>query len=287
MVDAIRLLAVILFVLLLSACNPPKDPHITFFDENGKELNQWWSSKYDLAGCRKVVFDGHEFFTAAQRKADSEELLKPFLTSPWASINVNGKEERIVGCEGFKLRSQKILIVATQHEPALASGVWFFDPKTRNASRGAVIGPVSYFDATRLKDGRILFTGGLGPDKEPVNMSKIYDPELDKITDCGNLAVSRWDHSVVQDGSGRVFVAGGSESDYGAHPGIQLASVEELDLNTRRWKLAGNLRERRCRPMVFSLREGQLLIVGGWVGGMPGDSDDMWLHDWEIFATSQ
>lgn len=287
MVKAIRLIAMMLFVLVLAACALPKDPHISFFDENGKELNQWWTSKYDLAGCRKVVFDGHEFSTTAQRKAESEELLKPYLTSPWASINVNGKEERIVGCKGFKLKSGKILIVASQHEPALSSGVWFFDPKTSKASRGAVIGPVSYFDITQLKDGRILFTGGLGPDKEPVSMSKIYDPELDKIADCGNLAVSRWDHSVVQDGRGKVFVAGGNKSDYGAHPGSQLASVEELDLNTRRWKRIGNLRERRSRPMVFPLREGQLLIVGGWVNGIPGDSDDMWLHDWEIFATSR
>lgn len=35
--------------MLLPACNLPKDPYIKYIDTSGKELDQWWTSKYEFA----------------------------------------------------------------------------------------------------------------------------------------------------------------------------------------------------------------------------------------------
>src|SRR5260370_24695130 len=64
-------------------------------------------------------------------------------------------------------------------------------------------------DTTLLKDGRVLFTGGLDADGKPVSENEIYDPATAILTAAGAMTVQRCRESIVSLADGSVLFAGG------------------------------------------------------------------------------
>jgi hypothetical protein len=76
----------------------------------------------------------------------------------------------------------------------------------------------TFFSATPLNDGTILFAGGLDGSTEGstppnvLNTAELYNPANDTFTPVGNLNSPRWGHAAVQltDGSNDVLIVGGA-----------------------------------------------------------------------------
>ena len=70
----------------------------------------------------------------------------------------------------------------------------------------------TFFTATPLDDGRILYTGGLDKSENVLNTAELYDPATDSFTAVGNLNTPRWGHLAIKlnDGTDDVLVMGGN-----------------------------------------------------------------------------
>ena len=71
----------------------------------------------------------------------------------------------------------------------------------------------TFFSATPLMDGTILFAGGLDANMNVLNTAELYNPADDSFTTVGNLNTQRWGHAAVQltDGSNDVLIVGGQD----------------------------------------------------------------------------
>lgn len=112
--------------------------------------------------------------------------------------------------------------------------------------------------ATRLKDGRVLFTGGY-PDegRPPLSHAELFDPAANRFVETGSMSIGRGAHTATLLDDGRVLIVGGV-SGLGA-----LSTVEIYDPATGTFSAAAGLPSPRTTHGAAQLGDGRVLVVGG------------------------
>jgi hypothetical protein len=120
--------------------------------------------------------------------------------------------------------------------------------------------------ATLLRDGRVLITGGCGgPGCDTIHAStELYDPASRSFRPAASMSTARASHAAVALPDGRILVAGGWTGS------AATASAEIYDPAADRWTPAGRMTAARASLIAVPLRDGRVLIVGGG-GGRLGD----------------
>jgi N-acetylneuraminic acid mutarotase len=122
---------------------------------------------------------------------------------------------------------------------------------------------------TPLLNGKILVAGGAPSDDTSsttcVNTAETYDPATGKWTPTQPMTAGRCYHTatLVDDGTGRVFVTGGLRNST-----TILASTEYYDPRTNSWTSDSrdNLRNARAYHAAVLLNRGDVLVTGGTDG---------------------
>ena len=119
--------------------------------------------------------------------------------------------------------------------------------------------------ATRLRDGRVLITGGCDNAGNAVAEAEIFSAATGTWSSAAANLAARIDHATTRLGDGRVLVAGGVSSLSTCHPA---ATAEIYDPSTDSWTLS------RDPPVIIgrgaiaaTLRNGLVLVAGGSVCG--------------------
>ena len=140
-----------------------------------------------------------------------------------------------------------------------------FDPDT---GRFDVVGPMSesrvYHQATRLRDGRVLISGGAATDDTVATAAaELFDPATGRFSPTGSMATPRFWHAAATLADGRVLVAGGATS--GSRPGVlpALASAELYDPGTGVFTTTHALATERMQPTATRLPDGRVFVAGG------------------------
>ncbi len=135
-----------------------------------------------------------------------------------------------------------------------------------------------YHQTTLLTDGRVLVTGGEGP-QDPLATTGIFDPTLNHgvggwVT-APSLSQPRTQHQAVRLNDGRVLVVGGSNNDG------QIDAIEIFDpaanAGAGAWTVGPSIQTPRTRHSVHLLQDGRVLVLGGY------NDDDDYLNSVEIF----
>ena len=111
--------------------------------------------------------------------------------------------------------------------------------------------------ATRLEDGRVLVTGGMGPDGAAIAAAELWDPATRTFSPAGSLAQARYAHAATLLHDGRVLIVGGASA----------ATVDRAEI----WDPATGAFEATSAPIraqgvtATTLQDGRVLIVGGSV----------------------
>jgi hypothetical protein len=161
------------------------------------------------------------------------------------------------------------------HGPPLPPGPTdLLDPATgRWTAASALNATRSGFVAVRLRDGRVLVTGGDNGWHRSYSSTKLFDPTTGRWTATGLLNTARMDPVGALLPDGRVLVAGGlysegfkDEDDFFNRtdwPDVRdLTSAEIYDPRTGRWTLTGSLSEAGSAGDAYALPDGRVLVVG-------------------------
>ena len=122
--------------------------------------------------------------------------------------------------------------------------------------------------ATLLLDGRVLFAGGYDPEVTGfLSTAEIYDPATGKCTPTGSMALGRVDETATRLLDGRVLFAGGLIAS--ANPNEVTKSAEIYDPKTGKFTVTGSMVEARQFHTATLLRDGRVLITGGFDANRP------------------
>jgi hypothetical protein len=109
---------------------------------------------------------------------------------------------------------------------------------------------------TRLADGRLLLTGGIGGDSP--STAEIYDPKTDGFSPAGRLKVPRSMHHALALPDGRVLLVGGVGGRDQAWP----LEIEAFDPVKGSSEILGKLPAQAAHPALARLADGRILIAG-------------------------
>jgi hypothetical protein len=148
-----------------------------------------------------------------------------------------------------------------------------YDEKTESfVSTGSMSEGRVGHQATALKDGQILITGGDGAETDhPVASSELYDPDSGVFTNTGSMETARVGHTAILLKNGLVLVAGGQDSTF---TGVNTAEL--FDPSSGTFVPTGNMNDTRTGQTATRLDNGKVLIAGG-------ESNDALLSSAELY----
>jgi hypothetical protein len=177
-----------------------------------------------------------------------------------------------------------LFIGGSRGESVLSSAIDRFDPATGAIQRiGNLNSGRSDHVATRLPGGRIVLTGGLFSFGDPRSV-EVVDEATGEVTSGGFLSTTRLCHAGVLLRDGRVLVSGGNTTGEGNPLGIS-DSAEIWDPATRTArKLTGHMRLPRSCHTMTALKDGRVLIVGGYTSQTPYELAEIFDPATETFS---
>ncbi len=151
--------------------------------------------------------------------------------------------------------------------PALSSAE-LYDPSSATFSAtGSMTTPREYATATLLPDGRVLIAGGTsfqaGGSSRELSSAELFDPQRGTFSATGSMTLGRSAAVATLLLDGRVLVAGGSIV-LSADTGDATASAELFDPQSATFSATGSMTRGRAAPAATLLRDGSVLIAGGW-----------------------
>jgi N-acetylneuraminic acid mutarotase len=137
-----------------------------------------------------------------------------------------------------------------------------YDPATNAWSQTPpMVHPRFNHTATRLRDGRVLFAGGmavlLGPTNMALSDAEVYDPSANVFQPVAAMHEARRAHAASLLADGKVLVVGGTSSN------VELASAEIYDPVANNWSTTAPLSQARTSHTASLLMNGKVLVAGG------------------------
>lgn len=135
-----------------------------------------------------------------------------------------------------------------------------YNPKTKTfSSAGKMLYPRSEHNATLLKNGKVLITGGLDLKTMKITSSaELYDPSNNIFSISSDMCVPRHGHSSIVLEDGRVLIVGGWTE--GSGDG---GTVEIYDPNMDSFNCVGKINNSGGSQGLLLLEDGRVFIVGG------------------------
>lgn len=150
-----------------------------------------------------------------------------------------------------------------------ASGTWTEVVSLAEARNGHT--------ATLLADGRVLIVGGARPVHQHLTSVERFDPSTGAFTTLRPLAQGRWLHEAALLKDGSVVVLGGrsNQAKDAPKPGLAVATVERLDVESGVWHPVPELLEPRQRTAAVSLGD-RVVVFGGQTTTMSTNYVEWW-----------
>jgi hypothetical protein len=153
-----------------------------------------------------------------------------------------------------------------------------YDPTSGVFSRtGSMLDGCAGTAATILDDGRVLVLGcdEMGPGSAA---AQLYDPATGRFGPTGFMTGPRKGPTATLLADGRVLVSGGTsgQDEASGDPTHVLASAELFDPETERFSRTGSMTEPRTTHTATLLRNGLVLVAGGWGNSNPLASAELY-----------
>ena len=159
----------------------------------------------------------------------------------------------------------------------LGGSAELYDPISGSWSpTGSLNTPRSAFTATLLATGKVLVAGGVGDSDEPLDSAELYDPATGTWSVTGNLVAPRFFHTATPLLDGRILVVAGWNDDFFQ---TVTSAVELYDPQAGSWSSAEGLDKGRVFHTATRLRDGRVVVAGGYESNAPVSFDTAELFD--------
>ena len=136
-----------------------------------------------------------------------------------------------------------------------------YDPSTGAfRATGSMTSPRRPSGVVRLRDGQVLVTGGATTGKRVLATAELYDPRTGRFVRTGDMSTPREKQGAALLADGRVLIVGGSR---GPADADRLRTTELYDPVRGRFAAGPAMRNARHKLAVVTVREGEVLVVGG------------------------
>jgi hypothetical protein len=180
---------------------------------------------------------------------------------------------------GVVLQSGKVLVTGGSRGATFLASATVYDPGT---GIWTVVAPMPQarqaHTATLLNTGKVLVAGGEGSGY--LSSTAVYDPATNTWASAGTFATGagRGYMTATELADGRVLVAGGLNT------GGAQGKVDVYEPATGTWAVGPAMRTPRRSHTATLLKNGKVLVVGGWSGGATGAAElyDPATNTWSV-----
>jgi hypothetical protein len=217
----------------------------------------------------RVLVAGGRYYDGGQHYLSSAEVFDP-ATSSFSSAGVGSMIAARFAPAAAVLPDGRVLVAGGGGSDGSAASAEVFDPTTNLFSFVGWLGVDRRAPAAAsLPDGRVLVAGGFGTFASLSN-TEIFNPATDQFSFGAFMTTHRDGAAAAQLPDGRALVAGGYDS-YGEDFGRRdyLSSAEVFNPATNIFSRAGigSMSVPRWGAAAAPLRDGRVLVVGGYDGG--------------------
>ncbi len=169
--------------------------------------------------------------------------------------------------KAIRLNNGKVLILGGSSGTEASASAELYDPATGTFTATGNMTVSRYLPtASLLNNGKVLVAGGWGgslapPAGGPLYSVDLYDPETGFFTPAGSMTEPRYFHSAAVLNNGKVLLAGGC-----LWPNsLYLENAELYDPGDGSFTAtAGNMSTGRESNVTVLLKNGKVLLAGGW-----------------------
>lgn len=225
-----------------------------------------------VSEARAIAKDGKIFITGGDRAIGGVPTVQMFDPST-KTLSVHGQMLQRRFVHSATVTSEGRLIIAGGFNYDVGgrflNTVEEYDTSTGvSVSRPVLCDARDNHHAIALDDGKIMLIGGDSDESGYISRIEIYDPDSGPDRCDRHLSVGRVHEAVADPGDGYVYVFGGLSvaPDFSV---VYEKSIERISKTTGAIELAGNMHAGRKQFEATPLRDGTVLITGGFHDGIP------------------
>lgn len=162
---------------------------------------------------------------------------------------------------GTKLPNGKALVAGGFSNGAILNTAELYNPASGSFTTTGRMRSTRFGHSATLVGGRVLAAGGRTANNVSLSATEFYDPSSGTWSAGPNMAQDRFRHTATVLQDGRILITGG----YSSSQGNTLATAEVYDPKTNAFTLlSSKMSDTRMDHTATLLKDGRVLIVGGW-----------------------
>jgi N-acetylneuraminic acid mutarotase/tetratricopeptide (TPR) repeat protein len=176
-----------------------------------------------------------------------------------------------------RLGNGNVLVTAGKGVGGCLSNAELYDPRSNTWSAAGVLTTArALHAATLLKNDKVLVTGGFG--NSPASSmhlatAELFDPDKNTWSPAADMDIGCSSHTATLLRNGKVLIAGGEANPIVRGPSVHLSATSLYDPAKNTWSPAGFMAKARSSHTAMDLKNGMVLVVGGFNSGTLIDAE--------------
>jgi uncharacterized repeat protein (TIGR03803 family) len=213
-------------------------------------------------GCSTVrLFDGRIFIAGGWTGGPVESTGEVYTPAAGTfTLSANGMQSGRIGAMASVLPDGRVLVAGGHNGSQILASADIFDPTSNQFTPAPALSVPRLGVGVPLRDGRLLFIGGLTSGGSYLATAEIYDPQrVPAAQATGAMSEGRHGHAAVRLFDGRVLVTGGfSNATRKATPTAEIYVPENGTFSR-----VGDMSAARSGHVLVVLPSGKVLVAGG------------------------
>jgi len=271
---AVVLVSMLLSSWVLFSCGVETRTEVPIVSKLADDKLIGWDNASVSVDANIVTYAGKPFLTKSLRDSRAERAVEAYCkwksgTAPYLPVKTAVGERLVEDWRAITLASGEVFIVggAFKEPPGVIDQTWLLEPKTSRLKDGPqLLRARKSCTLSYLSSGKILVSGGLDGNAEPLSECENFDPKTQSMSKFSPLSCPRNGHSVIELGNKNLLVVNGrTNAKLADSPGRLTASLEEWKPGQNAFRIIGRTRKARFEPQLFLVSGDQVLIAKGHV----------------------
>ncbi len=263
--------SILLACTLLCSCQAPAK-NVPIVCKLADEKLIGWDSARVSADANIVMYGGKPFLKKSVRDSVAEGAVEAYCkwkrgTAPFLPVKTAVGERLVEDWRAITLASGEVFIAggAFKKPPGVIDQTWLLEPKTARLKDGPqLLRARKSCTLSYLSSGKILVSGGLDGNGEPLSECETFDPKTQSMSKFSPLSCPRNGHSVIELGNGNLLVVNGrTVARLADSPGRLSSDIEKWEPDGNAFRVVGRSRKPRFEPQLFLISPDKVLIAKG------------------------